>query len=377
MTRINRWAIVLVACLAPLAMACGSSVSAERSTPPAAKPTAVPRSGGGQLGGVPTTVPAIALAPAPPAAPGAPERITFGLDWLVFGRHAGFFTALDKGYYAEEGLTVEITRGFGSTDAIKRAADGSQQFVFGDTAYLFVARANEGAQVRSIGSVYNRTPHLLWYFSDQGISFPKDLEGRTLSAPAGDAIRAMFPAFARAAGIDNSTVNWQTIEPAAKYPMMLDGQAAISTEFITAMPVLQREALRAGKTLQTMRFGNNGADLYGNSLIAADSYLQEKPDVARRFLNATYRGLAYAFENQAEAAQILKKHNPEADEGLARQEVAILQDLAVTDETRVNGMGYFSPERMRRNRDLVAAAYTLNRPIEPEEAYTLEFLPKR
>jgi NitT/TauT family transport system substrate-binding protein len=364
--------LLVVALCALILAACGPSAGTG-SAP--SKPAAGAL--GGQSGAPAAAAPTAAPAASAPGAAPAGETITFALDWIIFGRHSGFFAALDKGFYAQEGLNVSIVRGFGGADAIKRAASGQAQFVFGDVPYLFVARANEDLMVKTIASVYNRTPHILWFFADRGINSPKDLEGRTLSAPAGDAIRSMFPAFAKAAGIDNSKVNWQTIDPTAKYPLMMSGQAEVSTEFLTALPVLERQAAEVGRTLQIMRFSDYGADLYGNSLMTTDTYIAEKPDVVRRFVAATLRGLEWAFQNPDEAAAILKKYNPEVDPAIARQEVTILQELVVTEETRAHGLGYFSPERMRRNRDLVAAAYTLNRPIEPEEVYTLEFLPRR
>ena len=360
------WALLL-----PL-LACGLSAAPSGSGSSAAAPA---KPAVGALGGAAQPTAPAAQAPAG-TSPGA-EPIQFTLDWVVFGRHAGYFVALDKGYYSENGLTVSISRGYGGADSIKRAAAGTAQFVFGDSASLVLARANDEVTVKTIGMIYARPPHLLFYFTDRGINSPKDLEGRTISAPAGDAIRSMFPAFARAAGIDANRVNWQTIEPTAKYPLMMAGQAEISTELSPAVPLLEKQAAEAGKTLATMRYADYGLDLYSNALMATESYLAEKPDVARRFLAATMRGWTYASENQEEAANILRKYHPEVDATIARQEVAVVQQLATSDEARTNGLGYMSLDKMRSTRDLVAAAFPLQRTVEPEELFTNEFLPRR
>lgn len=64
------------------------------------------------------------------------QEIIFSLDWVVNGPPAPYFTALDKGYYKEEGLEVKILRGYGSGDAVKRVATGASTFAFGDAGML-------------------------------------------------------------------------------------------------------------------------------------------------------------------------------------------------------------------------------------------------
>jgi ABC-type nitrate/sulfonate/bicarbonate transport system substrate-binding protein len=69
---------------------------------------------------------------APPAAPARTTHLRFTLDWAVQGPQAPFLVALDKGYFAEEGLSVVIDRGFGSADAVSKIAGGAYNLGYAD-----------------------------------------------------------------------------------------------------------------------------------------------------------------------------------------------------------------------------------------------------
>ena len=83
----------------------------------------------------------------------AAEKITLGVDWQIFGRHAGFVVAQDKGFYKAEGLDVDVIRGYGAADAVKRIAAGTITAGTGDTGALVISRS-QGIKVKAVGMVY-------------------------------------------------------------------------------------------------------------------------------------------------------------------------------------------------------------------------------
>ena len=93
-------------------------------------------------------------------AQGKPLRpFTFILDFLPYGEYTPYFTALDKGWYRDEGLDVKILRGAGSGDTIKRIAVGQGDAGSADFSALVGAKANEDIKVRAIGAYFRRPPH--------------------------------------------------------------------------------------------------------------------------------------------------------------------------------------------------------------------------
>ena len=134
----------------------------------------------------------------------AAESVSFALDWVVNGTHAGYFVAKEKGYYSDAGLDVTLARGFGSGDTVKRVASGTATFGLADTGAIIAARANEDVPVRIVAMIYDRASLGLIYLAESGIKKPKDLEGRAIGRSASGASVNMFPGFLKANNIDRS-----------------------------------------------------------------------------------------------------------------------------------------------------------------------------
>jgi NitT/TauT family transport system substrate-binding protein len=97
------------------------------------------------------------------------RSFTFILDFLPYGEYTPYFTALDKGWYREEGLDVKILRGAGDGDTIKRIAVGQGDAGSADFSGLVAARAND-VKVRAIGAYFRRPPHSIFVREGSGIN---------------------------------------------------------------------------------------------------------------------------------------------------------------------------------------------------------------
>src|SRR4051812_24183531 len=142
-------------------------------------------------------------------------EINFITDFGFNGRHAYFYVAREKGYYKAEGFDVTSVRGQGSADAIKKVAAGVATFGFADAGSLVLARGNDGVPVKLVSVVYAKPPQAIFAIKGSGINSPKDLEGKTVADTASSSVRLLFPAFAKAAGIDASKVKWVVAEGSA------------------------------------------------------------------------------------------------------------------------------------------------------------------
>src|SRR5437867_12078148 len=121
---------------------------------------------------------ALALVAASAAAQPKPLRPwTLILDFVPTGEYVPHYTALERGWYRDEGLDVKIVRGQGSADTVKRIAAGQGEVGIADISALIAARANTDVKVKAIALGYRRAPHGVFVRTDSPPNPPKGPEG--------------------------------------------------------------------------------------------------------------------------------------------------------------------------------------------------------
>jgi NitT/TauT family transport system substrate-binding protein len=302
----------------------------------------------------------------------ATEDIFFQLDWIAFGRHAPYYTALEKGFYANKNLNVSIAQGNGTMQGLRTLIAGKAQFVFQDIGVMMAVRAKEGAKIRALACMYQKSPHTVFFIEGKGISKPKDLEGKKIAFSPGDSPKLMFPAFAKANNIDESKVNWLSVDPNSKNAVLLNHSVDGMITYLFTLPVLQKAAQNNDK-IGTLVYSDYGADFYSNGLGAMDDFIKQKPDVTRNFVQATMEGVKYTLAHPEEAVQMLKKHQPQLDEKTAVQEIAIIRKLINADNAK-GPLGSIDKAKMQATQDLMVKYLDLKDPPPVADTYTNEFL---
>jgi NitT/TauT family transport system substrate-binding protein len=317
---------------------------------------------------------ALLLAPGP-AAVAAPDQVTLAVDWVIGGTHTGYFVAVDKGFYTGNNLAVTISRGYGSGDTVKRVAASRATFGVADMGALVAARANDNVPVKAVMGVYGKAALGLLYLKESGIKGPKDLEGRTLARSASGASVIMLPAFLKANGIDRARIKEVVVDGTALLPMLVSRRADFVTEQRIIMPRFQKAAEKEGLHVEAMTYSDFGLVTHGNAVMTTDGLVQSNPDLIRRFVQATARGLAYAFDRPDEALEIMQKYNREVEPDFGKAELAIMKSL-LSPDAATRGLGYMNPDIMTSTRDIVTQALGLKRVVPTEELYTNDFVAK-
>jgi NitT/TauT family transport system substrate-binding protein len=323
-----------------------------------------------------TTLAGLAQAQAKPLRP-----FTFILDFLPYGEYSPFFTALDHGWYREEGLDVKILRGAGSGDTIKRIAVGQGDAGSADFSALVAARANEDVRVKAIAAYFRRPPHSIFVREGTGITTAKDLAGKTLAITPGNSHKILFPLLAKLAGFDPESVKWVTMDGAAMGPALITGRVDGAPFFANHEARLQKQAKAQGQTLRRISYADAGFDMYSLVIFAREESLAKEPDTLRAFLRGTIRGMKYAFTpaHFEEAAGAVVKANPEVDLDAAVGATSVASRYAFTEEITSGkvAIGQFEPARVERSRDIYSEYFELKRKVSPDEIVTNDFLPER
>ena len=304
----------------------------------------------------------------------AAEKVSFFLNWIPIGYHVGYFVALEKGYYAREGLEVTITRGKGSGDTSKRVGLGTAEVGLADAGAVVLARG-KGLKVKLIGAFFERSPMCIFVLKGSGIQNPKDLSGRSLAGPLASAPRVVFPAFAAANGIPLDSIKWVTVPPAAQVPTLVTKKADGIPSFITSRPAYDKAASGKGMQIHAIRYADHGLDIYGLTLIAGDALLGANPSLVKKFLRASYEGIRWANEHPSEAMKLLLKRHPALNFALASKTWELAQELVVTPTAREKGFGYLAAEKIKLTRDTIVKYQKAKGVPASGDLYTNELLP--
>lgn len=298
--------------------------------------------------------------------------LKFAFDWVFYGAYAAYYVGLDKGMYGERGLKVTVERGYGAADGVKRLVAGANDLVMGDSGAAILARA-EGGKVKLVAVMYERAPFTIYTLKKSGITEPKQLEGKSISTNAGDANYVLFPALARATGIDAKKINWVTVDPAQKLPVLLAGKVDAATWFVTADPIMDRLTAEIGG-YNKISYADHGVDIYSNALTTTDKFVQENPGSVRGFAQATVKAHEYAFAQPEEAVRAFIKHQPHLDFARELAVFKVVMGIIMTPAAKANGIGWVAEEKMKRTRDITLSAYGKTAEVPLQDIYTNQFL---
>ncbi len=303
----------------------------------------------------------------------AVDKVTLNLNWFYVGDHSPYFVATDKGWYKEEGLEVNIVPGKGSGDVVKKVDVGSAEFGIVDTGVLIVARA-QGAKVKIVSMLFDKSPYCMWMWKDSGINSPKDLVGKKIGAPPGDAQRTIFPALAAANGFDADKVTFVNISPEAKFSALASKQVDVVFDYYSGAPFFYK-ALGQDNT-KFMMFADYGVDVYSNALVVTDKYAKENGPLIKRFVKASLRGWEFALKNPEAAIDILAKYRPEIDNPMMLANLKLIIDLFRTNRYKEHGIGWVDEKKMADSIKIISQYRDLKVNMKPGDVYTNEFLTK-
>jgi NitT/TauT family transport system substrate-binding protein len=320
-------------------------------------------------------------APAPTAAaPGQQlQKVAYGSDFLISGTTAPIYIAIEKGYFAEGGIEVTVSRGFGSADAVKRAATGQADIVQGDIGTAMLLRSNEGAEVKVIAPLYDRTPHAVLYYEDLGISTPKDLEGKTLADAPGSAPRQLFPAFAAVAGVDLSRVDFRSVDPSVRNTVFAAGQLEIITAFYLNLADVQKLAYSQNpeRKIAAMRYADYGLNMYGNGYITSDKMIAERPEAVAAFVAGAAKGLRDTFQDIPTAVATVQRMAPDAnvDTEIATRQLELIRDLVITETSQTRGIGAFDDAQLEATKAVMMRYLGMKTDLAPTDIAAPQFTP--
>jgi NitT/TauT family transport system substrate-binding protein len=300
----------------------------------------------------------------------ANESVSFLLNWVAGGDHAPYYYAQKMGWYKDAGIDLTLLQGKGSMVAAQAAGAGADTFGLADMTTILVA-IGKGADEVAVMNVYANYPGGFYWLKSSGIKSVKDLAGKKIGNPPGDAARSLWPALAKANGVDANSVTWVNVGPGAKLAALKAGSVDAVTEFYNEHHTY-KNAL--GSDMGYLAWKDAGVDPYGNSIVVNGAYLKAHRDTVAAFVKVTQKAFAACVANADPCIRALIEANSglQFDSQLVNwQEV---EQLMSDKTSQTIALGWFDPERMQQTYDLVKSYVGLEKPFDVTAAYTNGFL---
>lgn len=304
-------------------------------------------------------------------APAGSKKISFVLDWTPNTNHTGVYVALEKGFYAEEGLDVEIIQP-PEDGAIAAVGSGQAQFGVSFQENVGEALAAENpAPITAVSTIIEHNTSGILSLQESGIETFADLEGKRYATWGLDVEQAILKYAVESFGGDFSKVEMVphsggdaisllqsgTVDAVWVYEAWDNVKADLTNDVITnyvpfvgANPVL---------------------DYYTPLIIANNDFLNNDSEAAEAFMRATVKGYEFAIENPAEAADILLKAVPELDAELVKESQEI---LALFYKAEKDHWGEIDAARWAPFFDFMYAQGLIDKELG-SEGFTNDFLP--
>ena len=298
------------------------------------------------------------------------EKVTVVLDWTPNTNHTGLYVALDKGYYKEQDLDVEIVQpSDGSATTI--VATGKADFGVSYQEDITYAKTSEDPlPIKAIAAIIQHNTSGFASPASKNIKTIKDFENKTYGGWGSESEKATLNAV-----MTTNDANFDTVKIVDigedDFFTATKGDIDIANIFEGWTGV---EAKLRGEDINYIATKDldERLDYYTPLLITSEKIASSNPELAKKFLAATSKGYEDCVENPEESAKILLKYAPEISEDLAIESQKYLADKYIDDASR---WGEMKDSVWDNYTDFMKEYKLINKDMKASDAYTNEFLP--
>ena len=295
------------------------------------------------------------------------EQVTLAMGFIPNVQFTPVYVALERGYFAEQGLEIELDYGM-ETDLLQRLATGNLRFAIGSGDQVVLARAN-GLPVVYAANWYRRFPVCVVVMADSGIETPEDLIGRTVGIPALEGASYIgWLAFLDAAGIPRDSVDLQVIGY-TQVASLTENRVDAAVSYALNEPVQLRQA---GYDINVFYF-DAYTQLVSNGLITNEDTIDTDPELVQRVVTAFVQGIEATIADPEAAFAITRQYIPEMDDDTAVLQRAVLEECL--DFWQAERLGHNDPAAWQESVRLLQGLGLVTTDLDPEALYTNDFVP--
>ena len=265
------------------------------------------------------------------------EIVKLQLRWKHQFQFAGYYAALEKGFYREAGLDVRLREGEPGKEPIDEVLAGRAEYCTANSEAL-QARL-QGKPLVALAAIFQHSPLVLLALADSGIRTPHDLVGRRVMLARGRHDTEFLAMFLRE-GIRPE--NLDIVFSTARIDDLIAGRIDAINAYLSNEPFLFRQL---GVDVVAINPGNYGIDYYGDVLVTSEAEIEANPERARAMREASLKGWRYAMDHPDEIIDLLlgTYRVPKSREHLEFEARAV-RSLILPDLVEI---GHMNPGRWR------------------------------
>ncbi len=300
-----------------------------------------------------------------PAVDSGLTKIVFQADWYPQPEHGGFYTALAKGYYKDEGLDVTILPGGPYITVEKQVSAGTAQFGMG--ASDKVLEANSGGQsLVAVAATMQHDPQGIMVRKNSPIHSFADLNGHSVAIKVGES--TWFEFLVKRFQLNNVRV----VPAMMNVANFVADPQYIQQAFATSEPFF---AHQAGIETRVLLVSDAGYSPY-RTMYATREYIQKHPEIVAKFVRASLKGWKDYLNDPAAAHALIAKLNPALNPEWMQFTWQQLRDghFVAGDDSSGAQLGQMDPKRWATMYEQLVDLKVIGKPFDPTTAYTLQFL---
>lgn len=257
------------------------------------------------------------------------KDITIMLDWYPNAVHSFLYIAKEKGYFEDEGLTVDIQFPANPTDPINLAAAGKITLGISYQPDVIIARANQNINIKSVGAIVRSPLNRVIFMEDNEIYTPKDLEGKTVGYPGIPLNEALIKSMVKADGGDPDSIEMVDVGFELGSSIVNGSVDAVIGAYINhEVPVLKHEGFETRNLNPTEHGIPNYYELVA---VTSDKTWENEQESIKAFWRGATKGYEFSKEHPEDALSILLKQQDETNfplvEEVEKQSLEILLPL--------------------------------------------------
>ena len=266
---------------------------------------------------------------------GGKTLVNLQLGWIPGNNQIGEVVAKQLGYFAQEGLDVQIQPGGPNIDGVAIVASGKFEAGQVSSSPSLMLAASQDLPIKCFASGLQQHPYTFFSLKKKPVHTAKDMVGKKVGIQATGVI--LLRALLAKNNIPEKEVEIVTI--GADMSPLLTGQVDVVTGWQTNVTALKP----LGPDRVDLRLWDAGVRLYALPYYATTKTIQTQPEVLQKFLRATARGYAYTNANRDAAADLLVKEYPNLVRADEKVGIDAMMVYAFNDQTKANGWGAMDP----------------------------------